>query len=112
MLVEVYITVLITKHKGCTMSVNANPFKTYSCRFEFSHDYTAFVVAADKQGVLISTTELKCPSGVDTYVEFCAKPELDVLRKILDDGVDLHVARQTLRQVPIKDNSLERDYDL
>lgn len=99
--------------------MNDNPFTTYSCRFEFTHDFTAFVIAAHKQGVQINTSELhhvkregdKYP-GPDVYVEFMAEVPLDKLQAILRGGVDLHVGLQTLRPVPLKDNPLSRDYNL
>ena len=99
--------------------MNDDPFNTYSCRFEFTHDFTAFIIAADKQGVLINTSELhhvkregdKYPAP-DVYVEFKAEASLDVLQAVLRQGSDLHVGLQTLREVPLKDNPLERDYNL
>jgi hypothetical protein len=99
--------------------MNDNPFKTYSCRFEFTHDFTAFIIAADKQGVLINTSELhhlknegdKYPAP-DVYVEFKAEAPLDILQTILRQGSDLHVGLQTLRPVALKDNPLDRDYNL
>lgn len=99
--------------------MNDNPFKTYSCRFEFTHDYTAFIVAADKQGVVINTSELhhltkegdKYPAP-DVYVEFKAEAPLAVLQDVLRQGCDLHVGLQTLRPVPLKENPLDRNRDL
>lgn len=99
--------------------MNDNPFKTYSCRFEFTHDFTAFIIAADKQGVLINTSELhhfkaegdKYPAP-DVYVEFKAEAPLEILQAVLRQGTDLHVGLQTLRQVPLKDNPLDRDFSL
>ena len=99
--------------------MNHDLFKTYSCRFEFTHDFTAFIIAADKQGVQINTSELHHvkPEGVkypapDVYVEFKAEVPLETLHAVLRQGVDLHVGLQTLRPVSLKDNSLERDYSL
>jgi hypothetical protein len=99
--------------------MNDNPFKTYSCRFEFTHDFTAFIIAADKQGVQINTSELhhrkhegdKYPAP-DVYVEFKAEVSLETLQAVLRQGTDLHVGLQTLRPVSLEDNSLERDYSL
>lgn len=94
-------------------------FKTYSCRFECSEDYTTFVVAAHKRDVLVCTSEANHdnPEGYeyplpDFYVGFRSDADLETLQGILRKGPDLHVGLQTLRQVPLKDNSLERDYAL
>lgn len=94
-------------------------FKTYSFRLECSEDYTAFIVAADKKGIKVVTTELQLfrptvgdHAGPDTYVEFVSESSLEELRDALRDVPDSHVALQTLRQTFLKNNSLERDYDL
>lgn len=91
----------------------------YSCRFEYSHDYTTFVVAANKRGVTISTSELHLlriagsgTLGPDTYVEFHAETDLETLRDILRNCQDLHVGLQTLKAAPMKDNRMERDYNI
>lgn len=97
-----------------------NPFKVYSCRFEYSHDYTTFVVAASKRGVLIATSEFHLlqvagsggSPGPDAYVEFHAETDLETLRDILRNCQDLHVGLQTLKAAPMKDNRMERDYNI
>lgn len=98
--------------------MNANRLKIYSCRFEGSLDYTKFVVAADKCGAVIYTGELHhfgegaYAIGTDIYVEFRSEAELETLQDILRNGEDLHVGLQTLRQVPMRANSMESDYSL
>lgn len=89
-----------------------NGFKTYSCRFECSEDYTALVVLASKVDVKVVTTELSLLNGMDTYVEFVSEASLEELRDILRSGQDLHVGLQTLMQCPLKNNPLKRNYDL
>ena len=97
-----------------------NNFKTYSFRLECSEDYTAFVVEADKRNVKIVTTEfylfrvegMSGAAGPDAYAEFVSEASLEELRDVLRGVADSHVALQTLRQAPLKDNSLKRDYDL
>ena len=91
----------------------------YSCRFEYSHDFTAFVVAASNRGVTISTSELHLLKiagskvvGPDTYVEFHAETDLETLRDILRDCRDLHVGLQTLKPLPIKHNKMQRDLNI
>lgn len=94
-------------------------FHTYSCRFEFTEDYTRFILAADKAGVSIYTSELYHlrPEGKehpfpDAYVEFKSQSELAELQQILRNGPDLHVPLQTLRPVTLRKNSLERDHSI
>ncbi|MNZ64244.1 hypothetical protein D3C78_824110 [compost metagenome] len=94
-------------------------FKTYSFRLECSEDYTAFIVEAAKQEVQVVTSELSLLRMEgnqyplpDTYVEFVSEAPLEKLRDILRNIVDSHVALQTLKQVPLKNNDLKRDYDL
>ncbi len=92
---------------------------TFSCRFEFTEDYTRFVVAASANGILIGTVDLESlqsekdgPKGPDVFVEFACEAELDTLRNLMRTAPDLHVGIQTLRQVPMKDNTMERDFSL
>jgi len=97
---------------------STNPYKVYSCRFEFSHDYTAFLVQADKQGIQVSTNKFRsvCAENgfvlPDVHVEFRAEAELEALRNVMRAGSDLHVGLQTLRPVVLDENSLERDWDI
>lgn len=92
---------------------------TFSCRFECTEDYTRFVIAANACGILVLTIELESfqsekggPKGPDVFVEFACEADLVPLRKIMQTIPDLHVGIQTLRQVPMKDNSMERDFSL
>lgn len=92
---------------------------TYSCRFECSHDYTLFVVAASKRDVLVETSELyhvriekKGYHLPDIHVEFMCSANKETLLEIMRNETDLHVGLQTLRQVPLKENSLERDHTI
>ncbi|MNP89120.1 hypothetical protein D3C85_15210 [compost metagenome] len=90
---------------------------TFSCRFEFTHDYTLFVVTASKHNLVINTSELyhvriddRTYPLPDIHVEFMCEADLETVRNIMRTVADLHVGIQSLRQVPLKDNSLERDY--
>lgn len=91
----------------------------FSCRYECPQDHTVFIVAADKSGIRVETTclyQLKVEEQEhplpDTYVEFYAKSDVETLLDIMRGETDLHVAIQTLRPVPIGDNSMERDYNV
>jgi hypothetical protein len=48
----------------------------------------------------------------DVEVEMHTDASLDSLRGLIRQVTDGHVMLQTLRQVPLQDNSLERDYDM
>lgn len=101
------------------MDNEQRPANLFSCRFECSHDYTAFVVLASQREMTIETRSFQhmhigkeVDVVPDVMVEFYAPADLDTVRDIMDKGVDLHVGLQTLRQASLKDNSLERDYSL
>lgn len=99
-----------------------HPMTTYSCRFECPQDVTQFILLAYTNGVKVfihsvNQAEVKDTGGSiyflpDTAVEFTSPSGLDVLQNVLRQGIDLHVALQTLRSCPLLQNSLKRDYDL
>lgn len=97
---------------------NREKFKVYSCRFEFSHDYTTFLVEAAKHDVVISTHEFHLlrledgGAGPDAYVEFSTTADLETVRDFLRNGPDLHVGLQTLKPTPMKDNVMKRDFSI
>jgi hypothetical protein len=93
--------------------------KTFSCRFEFTHDYTQFITAASKNDVIVGTSELyhvrieeKGHPLPDIHVEFMCDATTESLRDIMRTVDDLHVGIQTLLPVSLKNNPLERDYSI
>jgi len=62
----------------------------------------------------ITTALAQRPVGTypDVEVELESPVSIDVLRNVMRGVVDGHVMLQTLRECRLKDNSLERDYDL
>lgn len=50
--------------------------------------------------------------GAEILIEFETNATLEELRAELRKIIDTHVLLQTLRQCPLKDNSLKRDWDL
>ena len=94
-------------------------FNTYSCRFEYPADYTKFIIAANNSSVDIVTHALELFKseggevvGPDTYVEFVSDVGIEKLRGVLRGVIDMHVPIQTLKQAAMKDNRMERDYDI
>lgn len=91
----------------------------FSCRLEFTEDFTRFIVAASKCNLLISISELHhgqleghAYPLPDVDVEFICDTDIETIRSIMRTVDDLHVAIQSLRQVPLKENSLVRDHDI
>ena len=87
--------------------------KIFSFRGEFGQDVIVFKNRCKEEGIVIkNTTEDPYGSTPDVGVEIetTATKEviLDVMRKIEDS----HVMIQTLREIPLAKNNLERDYDL
>lgn len=99
-----------------------HPLKTYSCRFELPQDLTQFILLSFSMNVrvyahLVRQVPLVHPDGQvtttpDIEVEFTSPAPIEKIRSVLKNGVDLHVGLQTLRECPLEQNSLERDYDL
>lgn len=87
-----------------------NPYSLYSCRFEFAHDSSDFILEAHHKGVQVIFNRLMpVGDGLGTIAEFHSKASLETLRDILRNGANLHVALQSLRPVSMDENSMERD---
>lgn len=91
----------------------------FSFRAECAHDVTEFIVAAHKAGVPAVLTRVNpmmfnaTDAMPDTTAEvFSNGGTLEQMREVMRTIPDSHVMLQTLRQVPLKDNSLEREYGL
>lgn len=84
--------------------------------FSFRAECPADVLEFERACALakITTSLAKLPDGTypDVEVELETPVAIDALRAVMRSIVDGHVMLQTLRECRLKDNSLERDYDL
>ncbi|HEJ2342317.1 TPA: hypothetical protein ACWLUJ_006161 [Pseudomonas aeruginosa] len=86
---------------------------TYSFRAECDEDALQFLANAEANGFTVQGTVIPDTSGLpDVDVEIQTDATLAQLQDLLRRQQDAHVMLQTLRQEPLNDNSLERDYDL
>ena len=87
---------------------------TYSCRAECLHDVEELRSALESYHNEYGDFEMRVvpdPRFPDVEVEFTSAARLDQLDAVIRGIADGHVMLQTLRQCPLADNSLERDYD-
>lgn len=84
----------------------------FSFRAECPADVTEFKAACAAAGVTTSLTEQPDTDLPDVEVELEASVSLDALRDVMRSVVDGHVMLQTLRECRLKENALERDYEL
>lgn len=84
--------------------------------FSFRAECPADVIEFERACALakITTSLAQRPDGTypDVEVELESPVSIDVLRNVMRGVVEGHVMLQTLRECRLKDNSLERDYDL
>jgi hypothetical protein len=86
---------------------------TYSFRAETELDTTLFLSLVRSQGYAVASTVHSDADGLpDVDVEMQCSATLEQLQGILRTIKDAHLMLQTLRPVPLADNSLERDYEL
>lgn len=89
--------------------------KTFSFRTEVAVDLNKFIVEADKAdiGLFLVRAHTEDRTG-ESYVEFATYQPVTIeqMRDIARAVPDGHVMVQTLREQTLKENSLERDYDL
>lgn len=85
---------------------------TFSFRAECPHDVEEFQREWGQKRIKTSMT-MKRPdlSLPDVEVEIETESDLATLRGSMQTVEDGHVMVQTLRECPLKDNSLERNYD-
>lgn len=89
------------------------PMKTFSFRAECVADVQYFGEVLAKSGVISDLrTEGVSDGFPDVAVEMRAESTLGALQGLVRQVEDGHVMLQTLRLVPLVENSLERDYDL
>lgn len=87
--------------------------KTFSLRAECGNDMARFISAVESQGHAIHSVVRPDANGFpDVDVEIRTDANLEQLQEALRSVEDAHVMLQTLRQVPLAENSLRRDYDI
>lgn len=84
----------------------------YSFRAECPADVEQFKIACVNAGVTTSLTEHPDEGLPDVDVELESAASIDTLRDLMRSVVDGHVVLQTIKECRLKDNSLERNYDL
>lgn len=81
----------------------------YSMRAECGHDVDLFAAMAGVSSIKVAgLVQVTDPPFPDVEVEFRSDATLGELYAVLDRMVDSHVMRETLRAVPLAENSLER----
>lgn len=86
---------------------------TFSFRAECDGDAVPFLATAEALGHTVHSTVHSDTDGFpDVDVEIQTSASLEQLQEVLRGMEDAHVMLQTLRQLPLETNSLERDYDL
>jgi len=90
------------------MPSTLRPLQTYSCRAECRADIDAFLESA---GPLVTDVIIE-PStwAPDCTLEFRSAAHPSQLLDLLESIPDTHVMVETLRPVPLSDNTLERTY--
>jgi hypothetical protein len=87
--------------------------KTYSFRAECEADVDALRELAQAQLVECNWTLRRDQHGLpDIDVEVTTGADQSAVMKLMREILDGHVMIQTLRPVPLSQNSLERDYDV
>lgn len=82
---------------------------TFSFRAEFMQDAVAFSAQCVLDGFRPSGVYKFDTNITDVAVEVHVEASLEALRDVLRKIPDSHVMIETLRQVPLAENSLERD---
>ncbi|MEM8519505.1 hypothetical protein [Janthinobacterium sp. CAN_S7] len=84
----------------------------FSFRAECPDDVEQFKAACNAAGIATSLDQRPDGGFPDVEVELEASASLEALLDIMRLIVDGHVMLQTFRECRLKDNSLERDYEL
>lgn len=85
---------------------------TFSFRAECPHDVEMFVAGCEMVGHPIDM-QMQTIKGVPDVTGECqVDTSLHVLQNVLRGIEDSHVLVQSLRQVPLAQNSLERDHSI
>ncbi len=85
---------------------------TFSFRAECQPDVDSFLQKSQESGIKLTVTKtVKDTNGFpDVEIEFESEATLEDLIEVMRKVQDGHVMYQTLRQVPLNENSLKRDY--
>jgi hypothetical protein len=94
------------------MSTQGENMQVFSFRAECPADVKAFQAGAAQANLPVAIRQLTVEREAfnDTEVEFQSTATLDELRNVMREVIDGHVMAETLRGVPLADNSLERTY--
>lgn len=87
---------------------------TFSFRAECQVDVDCFLQKSSDSNIKVTVTKtVKDTNGFpDVEIEFQSEAKLEDLIKVMQDVEDGHVMYQTLRQVPLSENNLQRKYYL
>jgi hypothetical protein len=110
---------LPTNHSGLN-AMNNPQRNTYSFRAEYQHDFDEFVREFVHRGHSLSIKQAR-PNIIETVsvpefdtgevlVEFSCELDQGRVEEIIRSMPDSHVMLQSLRPVPLSENSTERDY--
>jgi hypothetical protein len=83
----------------------------YSFRAECPHDLEQLTIALQLRDVSCSIVATQGRGLPDCTAEIETEVALDIIRDVMRGVEDGHVMVQTLRACPLRDNSLERDFD-
>jgi len=81
----------------------------FSFRAECQDDVDAFIEAATSAEIEMLTHAYPDKAFPDVDVEITTEATKEVLMKLIRISDEAHIMRQTLRAVPLKENSLTRD---
>ncbi|MFT0182783.1 hypothetical protein ACMSIO_20400 [Pseudomonas benzopyrenica] len=94
-------------------SVLSEGVNTFSFRAECGYYMGRFISAVEAQGHAIHSVVRPDGKGFpDVDVEIRTDANLEQLQEALRSVEDARVMLQTLRQIPLAENSLQRDYDI
>jgi hypothetical protein len=85
--------------------------KVFSFRAECQADIDEFRTLLTSLDLSATLTETPLTFG-EVAAEIQIDMTLDELRKTMSSQVDSHVMIQTLREIPLANNNLERDYSI
>lgn len=94
--------------------------KTFSFRAECEHDIAEFRKTLERHGIVAELREEKLliefhrgPDWMgDMKVELKTEATLEDLRAAMRDQIDTHVMIQSLRELPLSENDLDRDHSI
>jgi hypothetical protein len=86
--------------------------QTYSFRAEVPVDVVAFKALLNREGVVSDLNVVGGGELPDVKADMRADAPLERLQELMRQVDDGHVMLQTLRPVPLADNSLVRDFEI